>query len=548
MKKSKKSESVVLKTGTTMRSRIIVCFLAALLVCLLLSTVSVLSEASAAESKYGGTLRVGVLMPQYKYLDARYMSVAAFAPAAEMIYDGLLDFGKEGYTEPVPMLATSFQTKDNKMWVFNLRKGVKFHNGREMTAQDVKTNLDWLIETPKGHKPHTKKGYFKELEKVEIINNYSVKITCNKPFAPLPRLLATQFRGFVPPEEVEKYGDDLTFHPVGTGPFKAAEVSENKVVLERFKDYWGPKPYIDRVEYIFYRSDESRVIALQAGEIDVAFIDDNAKPVLKKDTNIAIYEITIPEGLNRMNFNLRRWPMNDIRFRKAVWMGVDWKTIGLNSYPYKSGNPSRTFLEYTKYFNPEAVKLVPSYNQKEAKLLLQAVEKDAGKKIPPLYWLDSDQPERRTVAEMAKAMFAEIGLQLNLQLLPRGIFQDKLMRDPKIEWDIGQGGLGFGQDPYVGFTYYLTNSETGADGKSLPGYSSPEMDQYVSKAMAATKEVDRVKYYQEAEKVLLKDAVAITISPTRQLIAVNKKVKGFIPHGAATIYVTRSWANMWIER
>jgi ABC-type transport system substrate-binding protein len=74
-------------------------------------------------------------------------------PSAQMIYDPLLTWGDKGYASLIPGLATKAETKDNKVWVFHLRKGVKFHNGREMTAQDVKTNFDWRIQTPKGWNP-----------------------------------------------------------------------------------------------------------------------------------------------------------------------------------------------------------------------------------------------------------------------------------------------------------------------------------------------------------------------------------------------------------
>jgi ABC-type transport system substrate-binding protein len=509
---------------------------------------SFFSLSFGAEPRYGGTLRIGVLIPQFNWLDARYQSVSVFSNCAEMIYDGLLQWGKKGYDTPVGWLATDYETKDNKVWVFRLRKGVKFHNGREMTAQDVKTNLDWYIETPKGWKPVQNKGAFNDLAKVEVIDKYTLKTTLKRPFAPFPRMLATLQRMIAPPEEIEKWGDKFTSHPIGTGPFKAVEIKEDKVVLERFEDYWGPRPYLDRVEYVFIRSDESRLIALQKGEIDVAYVYDDAKPILEKDPNLEYMTIIILESLNKMGFNVRRWPMNDIRFRKAVWMGADWINMSINAHPYKSGNPTRTLFDLTRYFNPEALKLVPPYNPEEAKKLIQAVEKDAGKKIPPLYWLDNDAVDRKTMGEMAKIQLAEIGVPLNLQILPRGIFTDKLMRDPKVEWDLGQNGIGFGLEPYRGLTFFMTDSGYGGDGKSLLGYSSPEMDGWVNKALEAMDEKERIKCYQEAEKILLRDAVLIPWYPTRNLIAYKKKVKGLQANCQAGIIVTRDWVNTWIEK
>ena len=510
--------------------------------------ISFFSFSFAADPKYGGTLRIGVLIPQFKWLDARYQSVSVFSNCAEMIYDGLLQWGEKGYDKPVGWLATDYETKDNKVWVFHLRKGVKFHNGREMTAEDIKTNLDWYIETPKGWKPVQNKGAFKELEKVEVIDQYTVKATMKRPFAPFPRILAILQRMIAPSEEIEKWGDEFTFHPVGTGPFKAVEIKEDKVVLERFEDYWGPKPYLDRVEYVFIRSDESRLIALQKGDIDVAYVYDDAKPIMDKDPNLEYRTIIIQESLNKLGFNVRRWPMNDIRFRKAVWMGADWINMSINAHPYKSGNPARTLYDLTRYFNPEALKLVPPYNPEEAKKLIQAVEKDAGKKIPPLYWLDNDAVDRKAMGEMAKIQLEQIGVPLNLQLLPRGIFTDKLMRDPKVEWDLAQNGIGFGLEPYRGLVFFMTGAAYAGDGNNLLGYSSPEMDAWIDKALGSMNEDERIKCYQEAEKILLKDAMLIPWYPTRNLVANNKKVKGLQTNCQAGIIVTRDWVNTWIEK
>jgi ABC-type transport system substrate-binding protein len=517
-----------------------------LAICLLIAVFT--TVAPAADPKYGGTLRIGTYVSHMNFMDSRYLNIELAVPSAFMIYDGLLQWGAKGYEKPAPWLATNYETKDNTVWTFRLRKGVKFHNGREMTAKDVKANLDWIITTPNGWKPYQRKGSFVDMEKVDALDTYTVRITLKRPFAPFPRILAADMRAIAPPEEVEKWGNDFGFHAQGTGPFKVAAIKEDKVVLERFPDYWGPKPYVDRVEYLFYRSNESRLVALQKGDIDMAYLFDDAKPVLEKDQNLAYTEIIIKEGLPKLHFNMRRWPMNDIRFRKAVWMGADWKNITINAYPYKSGKHARTLFEFTKYFNPEALKLVPPYNPGEAKRLIEAVEKEAGKKIPPIYWLDTNETERQALAELAKIQLAQIGVPINLQLASRAIWNVKLQRDPKMEWDIGQLGMGFGPEPYKGLAYFMTSSGHGADGNSLPGYSNPVMDNWVNKAVEAKKEEDRVKHYQAAEKILLQDAVAIPLFPMRALIAYNKKVKEFVPNDLANILVTRNWANIWIEK
>ncbi|MBW2031106.1 MAG: ABC transporter substrate-binding protein [Deltaproteobacteria bacterium] len=514
-----------------------------------LSILFVSSFCLAAGPKYGGTLRIGVRVPQFTRLDARALTTETMVPSATMIYDYLYGFSDKGLRELVPALATKIETHDNKVWLIHLRRGVKFHNGREMTAQDVKANFDWRIQTPKGWKPVRYKELIKYLKKAEVLDKYTVKVTLEKPFAPLIRVLAYSMRGIIPPEEAEKWKDKFTFHPCGTGPFKVVEIKpKERVVLGRFEDYWGPRPYVDKVVYKFYRSNEARLVALQKGELDIAPLFDEAKPVLDRDPNLSYHEVVNPTVLHKFYFNMRRWPMNDIRFRKAVWMGADWRNIAVNSFPFQSGNFARTFLDYTKYFNPDAVGLVPSYNPQEAKKLIEAVEKDAGKKIPPIYWLDSSWAPGKATAEVAKVQLAQIGVPLNLQLLSHAIWFDKILRDPKIEWDMAGYGAGFGVAACLGFRYFETDSATAPDGKSLGGYASPEFDKWILRSEAALNEPDRLSCYYEAEKVLIRDAAAIPLFIFRMLIAYNKSVKGLVATDTGNIYVTNTWTNVWLNR
>ena len=532
---------IMTKTGRTYRTKYFLCT-----VCLL-AVLAVTGALAAEQPKYGGTLRIGTFIPQDR-LDVRDLSIPALVHASTMIYDPLFAWGKKGFEELIPALATKYETKDNKVWTFQLRKGVKFHNGREMTAEDVKKNFDWRITTPPGWKPVNMREQIKGLKKVEVLDKYTVKITLDQAFRPLPRILTQAMAGISPPEKVEKWGDQFSFHACGTGPFKLVSFKPGEeVVLERFDGYWGPKPYLDRVIYKFYRSDETRLFALQKGELDLAIVFDDARPTLDKDPNITYQVGLTRDVLRKFYFNMRRWPVSDIRFRKAVAMGVDWKNASINAFPFKSGNYARTLLEYTKYFNPAAAQLFPPYNPDEAKKLVQAVERDAGKKIPVLYWLDGTHSQGRSVGEIAKAQLEQIGVPVELNFLSTAIWATKVLKDPKMEWDIAGYGQGFGIEPSMGFTYFVSDSATAPDGKSLGGYSNPEFDQWIKKA-EQTNEKEALKCYQEAEKILLKDVATIPLFPNRHVIAYNKKVKDVRIHDTLNICITTSWANMWIDQ
>ncbi len=535
-----------IKVGESMKKQEVGRLAAIALVCM--SIIAFSSLELAGQPKYGGTLRIGIRFPQYHRMDVRYSTLETNAPAVGMIYDRLLSWGPDGYQSLSPALATSYETEDNKVWIIHLRKGVMFHNGREMTAEDVKINFDWRIETPKGWRPVSYRELIKYLQAVEVVDRYTIKIILERPYAPLMRVLAYAFKGVAPPEEVEKWGDKFQAHPCGTGPFKVVEIKPNeKVVLERFDDYWGPKPFIDRVEYIPIRSDQARLIALQTGEVDITWLLEEAYPVLKTDPDLEYQESENSLVLHKHYFNVRRWPMNDVRFRKAIWMGADWENISKNVRAYRMGVYARTFLEHSAYFNPSAVELVPKYNPTEAEKLVNAVEESAGKKIPPIYWLDTNRVTGRKIAEPAKMQLARIGVTLDLHLMDHSLWYTKLQKDPKLEWDTSGYGAGFAIDPSMGFRYFETDSGTGADGKSLGGYSNPEFDQWLQKAEAASSEAERMRAYHEAEKILLEDVAAIPMNGHRMLVAYNKKVQGYRIDPTLHIYVCNPHINLWID-
>jgi ABC-type transport system substrate-binding protein len=230
-------------------------------------------------------------------------------------------------------------------------------------------------------------------------------------------------------------------------------------------------------------------------------------------------------------------------------MGADWKNIVINTSPIKASLPARTPLQRTNYENSEAFKLVPAYNPEEAKKLIRAVEKDAGKKIPPIYLLDSNMSPNKDIAEVAFIMLKQIGVPLNLQLFSHAIWWEKLLRDPKLEWDMGGFGSGWLASPWYGFSYFKSDSRTGADGKSVGGYSNPELDRLVDIMAVSTDEGERTKAIQEAEKILLKDVACIPLLNTHSVRAWNKKVKGHVITDSGKINVTTGWgANVWIEK
>lgn len=198
------------------------------------------------------------------------------------VFDGLMDY-VPGTTELRPGLAESYEiSEDGTTFTFKLRKGVKFHNGREMTAEDVKYSLD-RVTTPATQSPGAGffgsiKGYdamadgsATSLEGVTVVDPYTVKIELSRPDATFLHVMALNFASVVPKEAVDEFGADFGKHPVGTGAFKLADWTiGQKLVFEKNADYWRPGvPYLDSITFEVGQEPIVALLRLQKGEVDV---------------------------------------------------------------------------------------------------------------------------------------------------------------------------------------------------------------------------------------------------------------------------------------
>jgi len=175
-----------------------------------------------------------------------------------------------------PALAEKWEQPNPTTYVFYLRKGVKFHNGRELTADDIKTNIEWRSkEAPKDWPRMRNLEAMSKIKNVEVLDRYKIRITIVEPGPMMVTAFTggdTGLPGIIPPEVAGKFmlGKGGTV-PIGTGPFKFKEwVSGSHITLERFDDYWGPKALVDRIVFKFIYDDDARLIALQRGDVDLA--------------------------------------------------------------------------------------------------------------------------------------------------------------------------------------------------------------------------------------------------------------------------------------
>ncbi|WP_287012978.1 ABC transporter substrate-binding protein [Actibacterium sp.] len=296
------------------------------------------------------------------------------------LFDGLMDY-EPGTTILKKDLAEDYTISDDgKTFTFTLRKGVAFHNGREMTAEDVKYSLD-RVTNPATQSPGA--GFFGSIEGyddmasgaadslsgVTVIDPYTVEIKLSRPDATFLHVMAINFSSIVPKEEAEKYGPDFGKNPVGTGAFKLAEWTlGQKLVFARNTDYWNAGvPKLDQITFEVGQEPIVALLRLQQGEVDIP--GDGIPPAkFLEVTQDPTYKDFVIEGgqlhTGYITMNVKMPPFDDVKVRQAVNMAInkDRAVRIINGRAVPANQPLPPSMpgyadDYEGYaFDPEAAK------------------------------------------------------------------------------------------------------------------------------------------------------------------------------------------------
>ncbi|WP_119301008.1 ABC transporter substrate-binding protein [Dongia deserti] len=294
--------------------------------------------ALADEPKRGGEITI-IYRDDFDSMDpAIGYSFQSWTPI-KAVFDGLVDY-KPGTTEIEPDLAESYEiSPDGKTYTFKLRQGVKFHNGRELKAADIKYSIERTCN-PKTQSPGASyytgiigcqdiiDGKATEASGITTPDDYTVVFQLTEPNATMLHLFALNFAFAVPKEVAEEYGEDFTHHGVGTGAYKMVEYTPGqRVVLERnpHTDKDG-RPYIDKITLQFGVEPVTGVLRIEKGEADTLGEIFPPAKYLEVSQNPAVKGRFLTVGqLNTnymsMNFNIK--PFDDLRVRRAVNMAVN---------------------------------------------------------------------------------------------------------------------------------------------------------------------------------------------------------------------------------
>ena len=238
----------------------------------------------------------------------------------KQLYSRLLDTNKN--LDFVPDLATRWEQGPGNTYTFYLRRGVKFHNGRELVAADVVYSYERMKDPALGS---VARSYFTKVDKIEALDNYTVKFTLSSPDAVFLMYTTSTYAGIVPKEVVEANGN-LNNVVCGTGPFRFKEyVPGNRVVLEKNPDYFIPgEPRLNTLTYAIMPDESARLNALRTGAIHLTTLAPTNVPLVKNNKDIVVMDYLSP-NYDYMGFNLNAAPYNDVRVRQAISLLIDRK-------------------------------------------------------------------------------------------------------------------------------------------------------------------------------------------------------------------------------
>jgi peptide/nickel transport system substrate-binding protein len=249
-------------------------------------------------------------------LDPRVGIDAQSERIGELLFDALLT--RDEHLNVKPGLAERWELTDPLTYVFHLHSGVTFHDGRPLTSKDVKWTFDSLLE---GKIRSTKSATYKQVEKIETPDDLTVVFKLKQPFATLPWNLSEGAIGIVPYGS----GDDISRHPIGSGPFKFVSAEQDKdVILERNDAYWAEKALLSRVRFMVVPDATTRALELRKGSADAAINALTSDMVLTLEKDPRLEVIRGPGTvLTYLSFNLRDPLLRDVRVRQAIACAIN---------------------------------------------------------------------------------------------------------------------------------------------------------------------------------------------------------------------------------
>jgi len=452
------------------------------------------------------------------------------------VYETLVKY-KEDSTEIEPGLATDWQmSPDGKEWVFNLRKGVKFHDGTDFNAEAVKFTIDRQLPPQRTDDMPYASFTFGPVKEVQVLDTYKVKIILTEPYAPFLANLAMALAApIVSPTAVEKYGEDFNNNPVGTGPYKFVKWDKGQqVVLEAFKDYWGDQPKTPKVVFKITKENSVRATELMTGAADII---DGVDPSDIKKLQESKMQVAMDAGMNinYMCFLCDKPPFNNAKMRQAVSYAINKDELVKALYQDTAQVAPSILPDFIPGFD-ESLKGIP-YDPQKAKQLLAEAGYPNGLEVNMITY-SNPRPYNAVggekLAAAVQSQLAKVGVKANIQPYPWKEYKDALFKADGVNLAF-YGWTGDNGDP-DNFLSLLESKEIESTLNSAK-YSNPQVDNLLVQARQNLDANQRMVTYQQLQQIVEQEAPWVCISHGKTLSACGPNVANFKYHPTGVVHL-----------
>ncbi|MDO9712879.1 ABC transporter substrate-binding protein [Paracraurococcus lichenis] len=504
------------------------------------------SGALAEAPRRGGTLRM-LIQPEPAALCTIATTAGAENRVSPKVHEGLLTY--DFALNPLPQLATAWEVSADALeYRFTLRSGVRWHDGKPLTARDVATSVALLKE----HHPRGR-STFANVREVRTPDPLTAIIVLSRPAPYLIYALAASESPIVA-DHLYGEGNPVTnpaqLRPIGTGPFRFREWRKGDYILyDRNPDYWDqPKPYLDQLLLKVLPDASARAAALETGELDIGpdtpvpFSDiARLKALPQLDIDTRGYDYT--GGQSQLEFNLDNPILKNVTVRQAIAHAIDRRVI-LNTIRFGYGAISPTPIPPNQRFHA-AVPTFP-FDPKRAEALLDEAgyrRGQGGIRFTLTHDYNPFHPSTQQMAAYVRQALARIGISVSLRSQDFAAFVRRIYTDRDYDMAINLYSAMF--DPTVGLqrAYWSKNIKRGLPFSNGSGYANPEVDRLLEAAAVEPDPAKRYALFREFQEIVGREVPMVTLVTHDQVTIFNRRVRD---HTVDGLGLNGNLAGVWL--
>ncbi|MBN1451480.1 MAG: hypothetical protein JW963_10735 [Anaerolineales bacterium] len=480
------------------------------------------AQTSSNSQKGRGSLIVGVPAEPLS-LDPASSGDGASGLVYDYMLEGLFGWDQKGALAPVLASSWNFSDDGTELTV-QLRENVKFHDNSEFNAQAVKVTFDRILN------PNLKLvGYaaFKDtVESVDVVEDNVVKFILKAPRPTFLYDLANSYARILSPKSLERSDEEINTNPIGTGPFKFVSwTPKQQIVVEAFNDYWGGLPNLEKITFKFIPEPASRIAALEAGDIDIAF-----SPPIQDVNRLASnsnFQVFVGPGAEAYHYemNMLKEPFKDLRVRQALNYAIDKDSI-----------VKKIYLGYAKPLNSPMAELIPGhvavgnyqYDPDKARTLLADAGYSNGLELT--LWVPNGRYlMERELSDAVAGYLSDIGIEVKIVSMDYATYLDRL-RNPTPgeipDYDLAlwnaQPGSG---EPNMIWKLFVDSNSWPPNYVNIAYYANPEVDTLIQDAQVTLDEGKRNELHAKIQEIVWNDAPWIFVVSPNQLAVGTTKIK-----------------------